>query len=147
MVVRVPEKWRHLAPVPSGSEIAAPVSFIDFVPTLLSLVGEEQPQEMPGTPFLGRNIAGPKVYAFGMRNRMDERYDFIRTVTDGRYRYIRNYMPHRPLRQVVAFPWMLQSYQSWHSQHLAGLCRPCRRGSSSPSLSRSSTTLRPTPTR
>ena len=124
LVVHVPERWRHLAPVPSGSEIAAPVSFIDFVPTPLSLVGEEQPREMPGKGFLGRNIADPKVYAFGMRNRMDERYDFIRTVTDGRYRYIRNYMPHRPLGQVVAFPWMLQSYQKWHSQFLAGELSP-----------------------
>lgn len=124
LVVHVPEKWRHLAPVPSGSEVAAPVSFIDFVPTLLSLAGVKQPREMPGAPFLGRDIADPKVYAFGMRNRMDERYDFIRTVTDGRYRYIRNYMPHRPLGQVVAFPWMLQSYQSWHSHYLAGNLSP-----------------------
>jgi len=120
LVVRVPEKWRHLAPVAAGSEIAAPVSFIDFVPTLLSLTGQAQPSEMPGKAFLGQNIADPKVYAFGMRNRMDERYDFIRTVTDGRYRYIRNYMPHRPLGQVNAFPWMLKSYASWHSQYLSG---------------------------
>ncbi|RIV84129.1 sulfatase [Aurantiacibacter xanthus] len=124
MVVHVPEKWRHLAPVPAGSEIAAPVSFIDFVPTLLSLVGEQQPREMPGKAFLGQNIADPKVYAFGMRNRMDERYDFIRTVTDGRYRYIRNYMPHRPWGQVVGFEWMLRSYQDWHARYLAGELTP-----------------------
>ena len=127
LVVHVPEKWRHLAPVPPGSEITAPVSFIDFVPTLLSLVGKEQPSEMPGKAFLGQNIARPEVYAFGMRNRMDERYDFIRTVTDGRFRYIRNYMPHRPLGQVIAFPWMLQSYQEWHGQYLAGTLPPLQR--------------------
>ena len=124
LVVHVPDKWRHLAPVASGSEVAAPVSFIDFVPTLLSIAGIDQPREMPGTPFLGHRIDNPKIYAFGMRNRMDERYDFIRTVTDGHYRYIRNYMPHRPLGQVVAFPWMLQSYADWHARHLAGDLSP-----------------------
>lgn len=124
LVVHVPEKWRHLAPAAAGSEIAAPVSFIDFAPTLLSLAGERQPDEMPGKPFLGHRIADPKTYAFGMRNRMDERYDFIRTVTDGRYRYIRNYMPHRPLGQVNAFPWMLESYADWHAKFLAGELDP-----------------------
>lgn len=126
LVVRVPEKWRHYAPATVGSEIAAPVSFIDFAPTLLSIAGRRQPAEMPGKAFLGQRIASPKVYAFGMRNRMDERYDFIRTVTDGRYRYIRNYMPHRPLGQVVAFQWMLKSYASWHSQYLAGKLDPAQ---------------------
>ncbi|WP_156170104.1 sulfatase-like hydrolase/transferase [Aurantiacibacter luteus] len=120
LVVRVPDKWRHLAPVSPGLEIDAPVSFIDFVPTLLSLAGIAQPAELPGKPFLGQRIADPKTLAFGMRNRMDERYDFIRTVTDGRYRYIRNYMPHRPLGQPVAFAWMLGSYADWHARFLAG---------------------------
>ena len=91
----------------SGLEIEAPVSFIDFVPTLLSLAGIKQPAELPGKPFLDQRIADPKTLAFGMRNRMDERYDFIQTVTDGRYRYLRNYMPQRPLGQPVAFAWML----------------------------------------
>ena len=62
----------------------------------------------------------PKRLAFGMRNRMDERYDFVRTVSDGSYRYIRNYMPHRPMAQVNAFPLMLRSYQDLYRRHQAG---------------------------
>jgi hypothetical protein len=120
LVVHVPEKWADYAPLAMGSEIAAPVSFIDFVPTLLSIAGVEQPKELPGTPFLGRRIARPKPLAFGMRNRMDERYDFVRTVSDGQYRYIRNYMPHRPMGQPVAFPLMLRSYQDVYRRHQAG---------------------------
>ncbi len=120
LVVHVPEKWADYAPLGMGSEIAAPVSFIDFVPTLLSIAGVEQPKELPGTPFLGRRIARPKPLAFGMRNRMDERYDFVRTVSDGQYRYIRNYMPHRPMGQPVAFPLMLRSYQDVYRRHQAG---------------------------
>jgi hypothetical protein len=55
-----------------------------------------------------------------MRNRMDERYDMVRTVTDGRYRYVRNYMPHRPAGQNQAYSWQMKGYQAWESAHRAG---------------------------
>ncbi|QGP79417.1 sulfatase-like hydrolase/transferase [Sphingobium sp. CAP-1] len=124
MVVYVPPKWRHLMPAAPGSEITTPVSFIDLAPTLLSLAGIRAPAQMRGKPFLGERAARPNTYAFGMRNRMDERYDFQRTVTDGRWRYIRNYMPHRPLGQNQAFAWMAKGYQDWETAHLAGTLNP-----------------------
>jgi hypothetical protein len=58
--------------------------------------------------------------AFGMRIRRDERCDMIRTVRDARYRYIRNYMPHRPYAQHQGFAWLAAGYQSWEKEHLAG---------------------------
>jgi len=51
---------------------------------------------------------------------MDERYDFTRTVTDGRWRYIRHYMPHRPWGQHQAFEWLAKGYQDWETAYLAG---------------------------
>lgn len=120
LVIHVPPKWRHWMPAPPGSEITSPVSFIDLAPTLLSIAQVPQPGHMPGKPFLGPANAGPQTYAFGMRNRMDERIDFVRTVTDGRWRYIRNYMPHRPWGQHGAFEWLAKGYQSWEREHLAG---------------------------
>jgi arylsulfatase A-like enzyme len=119
MVVYVPPKWRHLMPAAPGSEVTTPVSFIDLAPTVLALAGATQPAQMRGTPFLGR-MPKPQRYAFGMRNRMDERYDMIRTVTDGRWRYIRNYMPHRPWGQHQAFEWLATGYQDWEAAHRAG---------------------------
>ncbi|BBC74284.1 sulfatase [Altererythrobacter sp. B11] len=124
MVVRVPEKWRHWMPAGPGSEIAAPVSLIDLAPTLLSLAGISQPPQMRGHALLGPASPGPQPYAFGMRNRMDERIDFTRTATDGRWRYIRNYMPHRPWGQHGAFEWLAKGYQSWEREHLAGRLNP-----------------------
>lgn len=120
MVVRIPPKWAHLAPAPAGSQVEAPVSFIDLAPTLLSLAGVAIPAQMRGTPFLGERKGKVQTYAFGMRNRMDERYDFQRTVTDGRWRYIRNYMPHRPWGQHQAFEWLAKGYQDWEAAHIAG---------------------------
>ncbi|WP_292922903.1 sulfatase-like hydrolase/transferase [Novosphingobium sp. SCN 63-17] len=119
MVVYAPPKWRHLLPVAPGQEVTSPVSFIDLAPTVLALAGVAQPAQMVGQPFLGPRAAR-KTYAFGMRNRMDERYDFQRTVTDGRWRYIRNYMPHRPWGQHQAFEWLAKGYQDWEAAHRAG---------------------------
>lgn len=120
MIVRLPEKWAHLAPQRAGSEVTAPVSFIDLAPTLLSLAGLPIPATMHGRPFLGRTPARPQRYAFGMRNRMDERYDIVRTVGDGRYRYIRNYLPYLPAVQNQAFSWLAGGYQDWDQLHRAG---------------------------
>lgn len=119
MVVYVPPKWRHLMPQASGTEVVAPVTFIDLAPTVLALAGVAQPPQMEGRAFLGAT-AKPQALAFGMRNRMDERYDFTRTVTDGRWRYIRNYNPHRPWGQHQAFEWLAKGYQDWEAAHRAG---------------------------
>jgi len=61
---------------------------------------------------------------------MDERYDFQRAVTDGRFHYIRNYTPPRVF-QHHAFEWQLKSYQSWEREwrggHLWYVARPSLR--------------------
>ncbi|MBC2665405.1 sulfatase-like hydrolase/transferase [Novosphingobium flavum] len=120
MVVHFPPKWAHLAPASMGSAIEAPVSYVDLAPTVLSLAGAPIPAAMQGKALAGAGATGPQRYAFGMRNRMDERYDFVRTVTDGRYRYIRNYMPFLPLVQNQGFSWLMKSYQNWDELHRAG---------------------------
>lgn len=127
MIVRVPPRFAHLAGRNPGSVESAPVSFIDLAPTLLSLAGHRAPATMQGHAFLGTCQAPSQKYAFGMRNRMDERYDFVRTVTDGRYRYIRNYAPHRPCGQHQAFAWLAQGYQAYERVFLAGACDAAQR--------------------
>lgn len=120
LIARVPDKWAHLAPVKRGSRVANPVSFIDLAPTVLSLAGVPIPPTMQGKALLGRAARKPGRFAFGMRNRMDERYDFVRTVTDGRFRYIRNYLPHIPAGQNVSFAWLARSYQDIDRLRLDG---------------------------
>ena len=119
MVVYAPPRWRHLLPAAPGGEVTTPVSFIDLAPTVLAIAGADIPEQMAGKPILGQNVRAQR-YAFGMRNRMDERIDFSRTVTDGRWRYIRNYMPHRPWGMNGAFEWVLKSYQDWERAYLDG---------------------------
>ena len=118
LIVYVPPKWRHLSPQ-AGGEVGTPISLLDLAPTLLSLAGVPQAPQMQGKPFLGRDAVRSE-FAFGARDRMDERYDLVRTVTDGRYRYIRNYMPHRPWGMHGAFEWLAKNYQGWEREYLAG---------------------------
>lgn len=120
LIAYVPPRWRHLSPFAPGTSVKAPVSLLDLPPTVLSLAGVEPPVTMQGRALMGRFAKDLPRYAFGMRNRMDERYDFVRTVTDGRHRYIRNYMPHRMLGMRVDFEWITRGYQSLEREHLAG---------------------------
>jgi arylsulfatase A-like enzyme len=120
LMVYVPPKWRHLAAVEPGTSVTSPVGFIDLAPTMLSLAGVPIPSHMQGRAFLGPQAATAQRFQFGMRDRMDERYDMTRTVTDGRYRYTRNYQPHRPWGQHYGFAWLAAGYQSWEREYRAG---------------------------
>lgn len=124
LVVRLPNKWAHLSPTAAGKQVTTPVSFIDLAPTVLSLANAPIPVVMQGKALLGAAAGTPQKWAFGMRNRMDERYDFVRTVSDGRWRYVRNYMPHLPLLQNQAFAWLAKSYQDLDKLRMEGRLSP-----------------------
>lgn len=113
LIIRFPEKYRHLAPASPGSTTDRIVSFVDFAPTILSLAGIQPPDYMQGKPFLGEMTANPERYAFSVRGRMDERMDMIRSVRDKQYRYIRNYMPHKIYGQYLEYLWKAPSMRSW----------------------------------
>ncbi len=99
LLIRFPEKFRHLAPAPPGSVVDRLVSFVDFPPTMLSLTGLPIPDYMQGRAFLGGQAGEPRRYIFAARDRVDEVLECSRTVCDSRYQYIRNYLPHRPRMQ------------------------------------------------
>ena len=103
LIVRFPEKFAHFAPGDPGSTVDRLVSFVDFAPTVLSLAGLEIPGYMQGTAFLGPKDGKPKEYVFAVRDRVDEVYEMSRAVRGKRFRYIRNYMPHRARMQYSDF--------------------------------------------
>jgi arylsulfatase A-like enzyme len=97
LVVRVPEKFRHLVDFPRGSETDGFVSFVDLGPTLLELAGAGIPDGIDGKPFLGPGISAGEVAhwngSYGYADRFDEKYDMVRTLRKGDFKYIRNYQP------------------------------------------------------
>ncbi|UCG49418.1 MAG: sulfatase-like hydrolase/transferase [Phycisphaerales bacterium] len=104
LLVRFPDKYRHLAPARAGRSTDRLVSFVDFAPTVLSLVGLPVPPYMQGSAFLGPRPGRPREYIFGAASRVDEVYEMSRSVRDKRYKYIRNYMPHLPYIQPSEYP-------------------------------------------
>ncbi len=122
-IVRFPKKWAHLAPVDPGEWVDQPVSFVDFPSTVFSLAGVPIPKHFEGRAFLGKQAGKLEDHVYLFRGRMDERYDTVRAVRSRRYRYIRNYSPHRPWGQQYSYPFrVLPSMGSWYRAYLDGKC-------------------------
>lgn len=121
-VVFFPEKWRHLAPkeYQAGGVSDRLISFVDLAPTVLSLAGVEPPAWLQGRAFAGPHQAEPPKFLFGERGRMDERMDLVRSVTDGRYVYLRNYYPHVSQAQRVAYQFETPTTRVWHDLYVQG---------------------------
>jgi arylsulfatase A-like enzyme len=79
------------------------ISFIDLAPTVLNLAGVPIPGHLQGRAFLGPKLTAPRQYVYGARDRMDETYDSVRMVRDRRYRYLRNFHPHKPYAQYLSY--------------------------------------------
>ncbi len=121
LVVHVPEKLRHLAAdYTAGGRSDRLVGFVDLAPTVLSLAGIRPPEHFQGHAFMGRYAAPPQPYLYGFRGRMDERCDMVRAVRDGRFVYIRNYMPHEIYGQHVAYMFETPTTRVWKRLHDEG---------------------------
>ncbi len=122
-IVRIPEKYKYLFPAKkAGSKVGRLISFVDLVPTLLSITGIPIPEYLQGNAFLGDQKTPDPEYAYMFRGRMDERYDMCRAVRDKRFRYIRNYMPYRIYGQHLEYLWLAPSIVSWEKAYLNGQC-------------------------
>lgn len=80
------------------------VSFVDFAPTILSLANIPIPKYLQGQAFLGsQKSKTPRKYIFAARDRMDAKVDRVRAVSDGRFKYLKNYMPELPYYQDLNY--------------------------------------------
>ncbi len=100
MIVRVPEKYQNIATEAAvGSTDDRMINLIDLGPTVLSLAGVAIPDGISGQPFLGKAQGPDRAFIYGARDRIDERFDMVRTVRSRDFRYCRNLMPWRPALQ------------------------------------------------
>lgn len=124
LVVRVPEKWRHLAPFDLGSEVGGFVSFIDFGPTVLNLAGVKVPGTMDGKAFLGGGINAEEVNArdtaLGSADRFDEKIDMVRSLRVGDWKYVRNYQPYQPDGLQNNYRYQMAAYREWRDLYNQG---------------------------
>ena len=73
------------------------VSLMDLGPTVLSLLKIKPPDHYDGKAFAGIYEESKRKYAFGSADRFDEAVDMQRSVLDGRFVYIKNFMTDLPL--------------------------------------------------
>jgi len=90
LIIRYPDQQQ------AGTTNGELVSFVDFAPSLLSLVGLPIPAHMQGQAFLGPARRTPRKYIYAARDRMDPAPETIRAVRDKQFKYVRNYRPELP---------------------------------------------------
>ncbi|MEM9016434.1 MAG: sulfatase, partial [Verrucomicrobiota bacterium] len=124
LVVRVPQKWKHLAPIEQGTSVNGFVSFIDFAPTVLNLASLPVPEEMDGKPFLGEDVFLDELLArksvFGYADRFDEKYEMIRTVRVGDWKYMRSFQPYYPDGLQNNYRYQMLAYREWRDLYEQG---------------------------
>jgi N-sulfoglucosamine sulfohydrolase len=121
LVVRLPRSDRGRKQVARDAQL---VSLLDLGPTILAAAGVSRPAHMQGRNFLASSKDARRNYIYGHRDRMDERYDVIRSVRDARYRYVRNYDAWRPWAQPIRTAEQSPVMQEWRRAHAAGELNP-----------------------
>ena len=126
-IVRVPEKFQNLSPFKPGGRVAEPISFVDISATLLSLARIEKPAQMQGRPFLGPKRVEPAAdeMEFLYADRFDELYGLRRGLTDGKWKYIRNFNPDFPTAPYSFYqfgqPGWRAFQKAWEEGKLSGI--------------------------
>ena len=119
LVVRIPENYKHLLAKKPGDVVDDFVSFIDFGPTLLKLAGIDAPEGIDGKPFLG-NPGSDNKATFGYADRFDEKYDLVRSVRKGKFKYMRNYQPFNPDGLYNFYRYKALVYKEWRTLYMEG---------------------------
>ena len=91
LLIRYPDGYR------AGEIDDRLVCLMDLGPTVMSLLGIKPPQHLDGRAFAGKYEQAPRKLIFGSADRFDESTDMQRSVLDGRYVYVKNFMPELPL--------------------------------------------------
>ena len=124
LVVHIPKKWQHLVPFEPGSRADGFINFVDLGPTVLNLAGVEIPIEMDGQPFLGKGISkrdiNKRKSSFSYADRFDEKYDLVRAIRVGKYKYIRNYQPFNIDGLYNFYRYKMVAYQEWRQLYDQG---------------------------
>ena len=119
LIVYVPPSFRHLVPNKLGSRMDGFVSFIDLGPTVLNLAGIQVPDEMDGSPFLGGNVSIEQLEerdtAFGYADRFDEKYDLVRTIRIGNFKYMRSYQPFNVDALHNFYRYRMLMFEEWRN--------------------------------
>ncbi|MBK8505365.1 MAG: sulfatase [Saprospiraceae bacterium] len=124
LVIYIPAKYQELVDTEMGSTQDGFVSFIDFAPTVLNLAGIKIPKLMDGKAFLGpganRENLNTRDETFSYADRFDEKYDQVRSLRKGKYKYIRYFQPCNFDGLMNNYRYQQLAYQEWLSLYEKG---------------------------
>ncbi|WP_298474214.1 sulfatase [uncultured Maribacter sp.] len=119
MVVRIPENFKHLTHLKAGTSTEQFVSFIDLAPTVLKLANVTIPKQIDGKPFLTKEETNNNV-TYGYADRFDEKYDLVRSVRKGKYKYLRNFQPFNFDGLMNNYRYKQLAYKEWETLYNDG---------------------------
>jgi N-sulfoglucosamine sulfohydrolase len=117
LIVRWPGKMK------AGTVREDLVEFLDLPATAMALATGKVPADFEGRPMLaadGQAPAEPRKYVHAHRDFMDETLDRVRSVRDGKFRYIRNFMPELPYAQNIAYMELGGTMKAWRKANADG---------------------------
>jgi arylsulfatase A-like enzyme len=119
LVVKIPKKFKKLSPFKAGTRTSTFVEFVDLVPTVLTLAGIDIPKSIDGKPFLGKKLKKSELEkrnsAFGYADRFDEKYDLVRSIRKGKYKYMRNFQPFNVDGLYNFYRYEMLAYKEWYT--------------------------------
>ncbi|MEO5999852.1 MAG: sulfatase-like hydrolase/transferase, partial [Chitinophagaceae bacterium] len=99
-----PPMYRHLSPWGEAGMVTDElIDFEDLAPTMISLANGTVPAYMKGRILIGPNRSKPVPFIELSSDRSDNGIDMIRSITDGRFMYSRNYMPFMPEERYINY--------------------------------------------
>ena len=117
LVIYVPDMYKKWVNAELGSKVDGFVSFADFAPTVLALAGAEIPADIDGKAFLGKDVDWNEVNqrdeTFGYADRFDEKYDMVRTLRKGKYKYMRSFQPFNFDGLMNNYRYKQAAYREW----------------------------------
>ena len=121
MIAWFPEKFRDYCRVAQPGTDSRLVNFVDLGPTVLSLAGIKPPSRMQGMALYGR-YAGTKEREvdFAFASNQLHHFNPLRAARDGRYKYIRSYIPYRQFALRNYYQWGMPGNKAWDEFILLG---------------------------
>lgn len=119
MVVRVPEQYKDEFGI-SPETGSKPVGFVDLAPTFMQIAGVESPAHYQGESFFRPLDAGETKYMYGVCGNQASHYQPLRSVSDGRYKYIRRYIPYKQHALRNYYQWGMPANIAWDLAYQEG---------------------------